>query len=326
MTTGDRKPHWLSWRAEVPPVPWKERFGRDAPLHLEVGFGDGRFTVRRAVEHPDDNFVGVELSGVSVRRALGNLRRSAVTNVRVMKAPAEVVVRRCFGPSTLSSITVNFPDPWPKERHEDHRLLKRSFYRLASTRLVDGGEIRLATDHAPYRDFAVAEAVASACFDVVDADPPAATFETKYALKWKGQGKPLHYVVFRRTRVDDDPHAVPERPHVMPHALFEGAVPRPSTFQKLITRVDGGHVIVHEVATAVGGDRGDERLLFRVTVDEDDLVQQLLVVVQRRERDVIVRLESFGDPIVTQAVRGAVATVTTWVEEQGTARVLERNY
>jgi tRNA (guanine-N7-)-methyltransferase len=132
-----------------------------APLHLEVGFGDGRYTAARALAAPGDDHVGLEVSGTSVLRALRRLRRDGVGNVRILKAPAEIAVRQLFAPGTLSSITVNFPDPWPKERHEHHRLLRVPFFRLAATRVVPGGEIRLASDHLPYVEFARAEAARS---------------------------------------------------------------------------------------------------------------------------------------------------------------------
>jgi tRNA (guanine-N7-)-methyltransferase len=98
-----------------------------------VGFGDGRFTALRAQAAPDDDFVGLEVSGTSVLRALRRMRRDGIRNVRLLKAPAEIAVRQLFAPAALSSITVNFPDPWPKERHEHHRLLRAPFFRLAAT-------------------------------------------------------------------------------------------------------------------------------------------------------------------------------------------------
>ena len=148
----------VAWRRAPFPAPWPAWFGRSAPLHLEIGFGDGRFTVRRALDAPAEDFVGVEVSGVSVRRALGKLRRQRLDNVRLVKGGAQIAVRQLFGPGTLSSVTVNFPDPWPKERHADKRLLRVPFLTLVADRLVEGGEVRLATDHPDNLAFSVAEA------------------------------------------------------------------------------------------------------------------------------------------------------------------------
>lgn len=317
----------VPWRRAPFPAPWARWFGRAAPLHLEVGFGDGRFTVRRASACPEEDFVGMEVSGVSVRRALAKVRADDLHNVRLVKAGAEFAVRQLFAPGSLASITVNFPDPWPKERHAGHRLLRVPFFRLAADRLVAGGEIRLATDHPDYLRNARREAERSGLFDVREADPPPAVFETKYALKWLEQGKPLHYVVFRRN--DRSAPSVPiiERPPIMPHALLRGFPGPDLCFEKQVFEYGGGHVILHEASRSVGGDRGQGRWLIRTTVDEPDLTQQLLVVVQRREGDeAIVRLESFGDPIVTPAVRGAVHGVTEWLLTDGNVRLHARNY
>ena len=315
---------FLPWRRLAHPVDWPEVFGRRAPLHLEVGFGDGRFTAARARAAPDEDHVGLEVSGTSVQRALRRLRRDGIGNVRILKAPAEVAVRQLFAPGALASVTVNFPDPWPKERHERHRLLRVPFFRLAASRLVPGGEIRLASDHLPYVAFARAEALASGVARLVERPAPAEVFETKYALKWRGQGRPLVYQVFV---LDGVGVPVPEplgRHDRMPHALLDGPWPSDVAFDKLVVPATEGHVIVHEAASVVGG---EERWLFRVTVDEPELVQQLLVVAQRRGGgEVIVRLESFGDPLITPTVRAAIGAVTDWFERNAGMRVLARNY
>ena len=335
----------LPWRRLPHPVAWSLAFGRCAPLHLEVGFGDGRFTAARAAAGPAADHVGLEVSGTSVLRALRRLRRERLGNVRIVKAPADVALRRLFAPGSLASITVNFPDPWPKERHARHRLLKAPFFRLAATRLRPGGEVRLATDHEPYAAFALAEAAASGVATPVVRPAPPEVFETKYALKWRAQGKPLHYHVFALdpTRLPVDPTRLPVAPSVLPvgvsglqvdeplgrqdprpHALLAGEWPAEAAFEKLVVPAAEGHVIVHEVARVVGD---ADRWLFRTTVDEPELVQQLLVVAQRRSGgEIIVRLESFGDPLITPTVRSAIGAVTDWLERTSGMRVLARNY
>jgi len=317
----------LPWRRLPFPVDWGRAFGRTAPLHLEVGFGDGRFTVRRARHLQGEDFVGLEVSTVSVQRALARVRREAVPNVRIAKAGAEFALRQLFAASSLASITVNFPDPWPKERHERYRLLRRPFFELAASRLQPDGEIRLATDHPDYLAFAQAEGRANGRYALVDAEPPTAVFETKYALKWRQQGKPLYYQVFRLEQPahEHPPHL--ERPDLMPHAFLTGSFPPADTLSadtKRVVPYADAHVIVHEGAQVLGA---PERWLFRVTVDEPEVTQQLLVVAQRRaDGRVIVRLERFGDPLITAAVRGAVHAVSEWLVEQAGFTVTERNY
>ena len=317
----------VAWRRVPFPVDWVLAFGRVAPLQLEVGFGDGRFTVRRALAQPAEDHVGVEVSNVSVQRAVARVRREGVGNVRVVKAGAAVALQQLFAPGSLASITVNFPDPWPKERHARHRLLRHAFFELAASRLATAGEIRLATDHPEYLAFAQAEAGVGGRYALVSAEPPAAVFETKYALKWREQGKPLYYQVFRLEQPSSTHPTHLERPDRMPHAFLTGSFGDPAGLPARAKRVlpyGDAHVIVHEGWQALGE---AERWLFRVTVDEPELTQQVLVVAQRRSGgEVIVRLERFGDPLITPAVRGAVHGVVEWLTEHAGFAVRERNY
>jgi len=239
-----------------------------------------------------------------------------------------------FAPESLSSIVVNFPDPWPKEKHEKNRLLQDSFFKLAASRLKAGGSINLATDHPEYLAFAQSESQKSALYDMIEAEPPQAVFETKYALKWKTQGKPLFYQVFRYNGKTTPSYPILERPTLMPHALLQGDLPESTSFEKQVLEYADGHVILHEALASFGSDDDDaadnpkEKWLVRVTIDEPDFKQQLLIAVKRRsENELIVRLEPFGDPVITKTTRGAVHAVTEWLLALPTGlRVLERNY
>ena len=333
VTSSDTPGRLLPWRSRAFPLSWEAEFGGFRRLHLEVGFGDGRYTAFRAKEEADAAFVGLEISSTSLRRALKRLRREELDNVRLIKCGAQFAVRQLFAPDSLSSIIVNFPDPWPKERHEKNRLLRTPFFELAANRLLPGGAIRLATDHPDYLQFAKEQAEASELYTLRTEDPPAAVFETKYALKWKKQGKPLYYQVFEYggAETQDYPHL--ERPDQMPHALLTGKLPDSASFEKRVLEYGGGHVILHEASRSLGSDEPEaagpgSRWLLRVTVDEPDLRQQLLVVAKERSKDeVIVRLESFGDPLITAAVRGAVHGATEWLLSLDTGlEVKARNY
>ena len=308
----------VPWRRFRFPIAWDAQFTATGPLHLEVGFGDGRYTVRRAQAAPDERFVGLEISSASLQRGLNNVRKRELHNVKLLKVGAGFAVQHLFAPHSLASITVNFPDPWPKERHEKNRLLRADFFKLAASRLGPGGAVLLATDHPEYLAFARTEAARTGLFGLETTDPPAAVFETKYALKWKTQGKPLFYQVFRYNGAATPDYPILERVNVMPHALLTGQLPPQLSFSKQVTPYAGGHVILHEVLQSLGSDdggtEGGEKWLVRATVEEAELRQQVLVSVRARGAGgLIVGLEPFGDPVVTPVTRGAVHAVTEWL-------------
>jgi tRNA (guanine-N7-)-methyltransferase len=305
----------LLWRNYRFPIAWSEVFGMEADLELEVGFGDGRYTVYRAAREPKTLFVGLEISSASVARALRRVKDAGVGNVRIVKVNAEFAVQHLFAPASLANITVNFPDPWPKERHAGNRLLRAPFFELAASRLKPGGALRLATDHEDYLDFAKREAGVTGRYALEAVDPPEAVFETKYALKWKAQSKGLYYQVFRLMGQLQKVYPVVEN-YAMPHAILSGTLPQTLRFQKTVTEYGGGHVVLLELSRTLGPEELGERLLFRATISEPGLQQQVIVSVRAKAGELVVGLESFGDPVVTKAVKGAVHAVVGWLLAQ----------
>jgi len=318
---------FANWQQYLFPIDWRSSFAHaaDAPagdLHLEIGFGDGRYTAFRAQELPQERFVGVELSGASIHRA--RKRVAALANVKLLKTNAQFAVQHLFAPHSLRSITVNFPDPWPKEKHTHHRLLRVPFLTLAASRLQAGGEVRLATDHPAYFEQARTEALETGLYRLENREPPAAVFETKYALKWRAKGNPLYYQVFARNDTAPPSYPILQRSQVMAHALLTGSLPTEMTFAKIVSEYADGHVILHEVTRSIS----DSQLLIRATIDEHNLRQQVLVSARAKDQDtIIVSLEPFGDPLVTEVCKGAVHAVCEWLMTQSDVlRVRERCY
>lgn len=318
---------FLPWRSVPHPVDWAAQSPSMERLVLEVGFGDGRYLASRAQAERASLLIGVDVSKGSLVRALRRVRRLGVSNARLARVSGHLALKQLFAPKSVDEIIVNFPCPWPKERHSHHRVLNRDFFALAANRLASRGEIALATDDDDYLAFALAEAEASRLFTARLEEPPSLVLETKYAQKWREQGRGVHYVIFARNRAAA-PHAPPwERPRIMPHALLTGTLKPPAAFEKQVAAFGDAHVILHELAASLGGESESARLLLRVTVDEPGIRQQLLVVVQQRSADeVIVRLDTFGEPLMTRAVRGAVHVAAEWLLSNSPLLLKERNY
>lgn len=186
------KAHYISlapfipWRQAERPINWARRFGREALLEAEIGFGSGDFLVRRAQAHPERNLVGVELEWPSVRRALRKIAGAETTNVRLIQADAQVALERLFWPGSLHRVYALFPCPWPKERHARRRLFSRRFLQLLNSRLSEGGQVLVVTDQRPYLAWLLGQ-MPSTGFEVHwQLIPP--RFGTKYERKWHRQG------------------------------------------------------------------------------------------------------------------------------------------
>ncbi len=129
-------------------------FGRDCPLHFEIGFGGGEHLAFRADLLPDHGFIGAEPFLNGVAQALVHLdgdggRSLPIRNVRIHHGDAlEVLARVPDG--ALSFVYLLHPDPWPKARHAKRRMMNPGPVELIARKLKPGGEFRFGTDHPVY--------------------------------------------------------------------------------------------------------------------------------------------------------------------------------
>jgi tRNA (guanine-N7-)-methyltransferase len=286
---------------------------------LEIGFGDGRFTVGLAQRNPQAQILAVEISVGSVLRALKRFKREGLQNVRVYHGEARFALRNLVQPQSLSRVYVNFPDPWPKARHEDNRLLQTGFFRRLSTRLQGGGALYLTTDHQEYWQFAQEQGQASGLFRVETAPPPPETLVTKYALKWKEQNRSFYHAIFSK-QGQAEPWT-PLEVYPMPHALLQGQLPQIQAFDKQIIPFTGGTAVILEAQCSLD----HSGYTFLTHLEEEDLVQQVLIEARPSDKGVFVGLSSFGAPLPTAGVKAAVGWLAEWLEGQG-LKVVQKSY
>jgi tRNA (guanine-N7-)-methyltransferase len=125
-------------------------FGRDLPLAVEVGFGNGEALLELAATHPDRGFLGIEVYPPGVGRLLQRLAARGLENVRVLREDATGVFEERVAEASLAAVYVWFPDPWPKKRHHKRRLLQPPFVAAIARSLAPAGRLHLATDWEDY--------------------------------------------------------------------------------------------------------------------------------------------------------------------------------
>ncbi|MGA3065413.1 MAG: tRNA (guanosine(46)-N7)-methyltransferase TrmB [Tepidisphaeraceae bacterium] len=132
------------------PIVWRELFGNDHPVELEIGMGKGTFLVGQAKTRPDTNFFGVEYARWFWRYASDRLRRNHCLNARTIRAEAFFFLREFVTSGSLAAVHIYFPDPWPKKRHHKRRLIQPAFIAEVRRVLCPAGITRMVTDHADY--------------------------------------------------------------------------------------------------------------------------------------------------------------------------------
>jgi tRNA (guanine-N7-)-methyltransferase len=131
------------------PVRW---FGRQAPLIVEIGSGNGESVAEMAAARPAYDVLAFEVWRPGVASTFLHLEESGATNVRLLSVDAVWCLEHLFGPQQLAELWTFFPDPWHKKRHHKRRLVTPSFAALAASRLAPGADWRLATDWPDYAD------------------------------------------------------------------------------------------------------------------------------------------------------------------------------
>jgi tRNA (guanine-N7-)-methyltransferase len=149
----------VEYRVEIPVgslegiLDWREVFGNNRPVELEIGFGKGTFLREAAQMFPDRNFLGLERANKYFRLVRGRLEKRGLENVRIVRGEAVHFLSHFVPDESLHAIHIYHPDPWPKRRHHKRRLLTRDFLALCLSKLVEGGGIVITTDFEKYFDF-----------------------------------------------------------------------------------------------------------------------------------------------------------------------------
>lgn len=127
-----------------------ETFKREAPITLEIGFGNGDSLAQMAKDAPERDFFGIEVHRPGVGHLLHLVGEYELSNVRAMHHDAVEIINQMIPDDSLDRIQIYFPDPWHKTRHNKRRIIQTEFVALLATKLQKGGVLHLATDWEHY--------------------------------------------------------------------------------------------------------------------------------------------------------------------------------
>ncbi|WP_374978177.1 tRNA (guanosine(46)-N7)-methyltransferase TrmB [Microbacterium trichothecenolyticum] len=154
-------------------------WGREAPLVVEIGSGQGHAIVHAATSRPDTDFLAIEVFRAGLARTMLDADRAGARNLRLVEANAPEVLQHLLPAASVDELWIFFPDPWHKKKHTKRRLVAEGFGAIAARALKDGGMLRLATD---WEDYALQmREVMSAARDFE------ATFEGEWAPRFDGR-------------------------------------------------------------------------------------------------------------------------------------------
>ncbi|THF73062.1 tRNA (guanosine(46)-N7)-methyltransferase TrmB [Cohnella fermenti] len=184
---------------------WRELFGNDHPIHIELGMGKGQFISRMSANNPAINYLGMDMFDELLRigsrkaRTLWKEEKNSeeVPNLFLVRGNVEHL-EEMFEPGELERIYLNFSDPWPKSKHAKRRLTYHRFLDMYKKALNEKGEIHFKTDSLSLFEFSLNSfsdsqlQMKNISLDLHRNGLREDLVLTEYETKFSGQGMPIY--------------------------------------------------------------------------------------------------------------------------------------
>lgn len=175
---------------------WKGVFGNSNPIHLEIGTGKGQFIVGMAEQYPDINFIGIELAKSIIVDAAQKAKASGPKNLLLLNEDANDL-EELFAENEVSTIYLNFSDPWPKNRHEKRRLSFHTFLAQYDRILSENRNLIMKTDNRGLFEYSLVSfsqyglQLEEVSLDLHQLYDPT-NVKTEYEEKFSSKGQPIY--------------------------------------------------------------------------------------------------------------------------------------
>ncbi len=172
-------------------------------LWMEIGFGSGEHLIWQATTNPGVGLIGCEPFVNGVASLLRHIENESASNVLVHDDDARDLLE-ALPDACLEKVFLLYPDPWPKLRHNKRRFVSpENLDRLAAV-LVDGGELRFASDIPDYVRWTLEHVHRQGSFEWTARSPrdwrrrPDDWPQTRYERKALDAGRVPAYLTFKR--------------------------------------------------------------------------------------------------------------------------------
>ncbi len=175
---------------------FKSLFEVDAPICLEIGMGKGDFIIGMAENYPDVNFIGIEKYESVMVRAVQKLESKDLPNLKLIRVDADII--SIIFDHEITTLFLNFSDPWPKKRHERRRLTSEQFLNRYDKIFVGNPHIIQKTDNIGLFAYSLSSlskhgyTLEKVSLDLENEELP--NVETEYEKKFKSKGVKINYL------------------------------------------------------------------------------------------------------------------------------------
>lgn len=171
---------------------WKELFGNDNDIEIEIGTGKGNFIIGKATANPGINYIGIEKYDSPLVSVVKKLEEVYIPNLKIVCFDA-MNIEEIFD-KEVDKIYLNFSDPWPKKRHAKRRLTSPNFLSKYDNIFKKNKVIQMKTDNDDLFEYSK-EMFLEHGYQIEEENTNYFdTFRTEYEEKFIGLGKNINYI------------------------------------------------------------------------------------------------------------------------------------
>lgn len=131
-------------------IDWFSVYGRQAPVVVDLGCGNGRSVLAHAVRRPEANILGVDILPVVIRYATRRANQRGMGHVRFAVIGGRELLEKHTPAGTIDEIHCYHPQPYYRKEEIGKRLITPEFLTLVCRALSPGGQFVIQTDHPAY--------------------------------------------------------------------------------------------------------------------------------------------------------------------------------
>ncbi len=266
--------------------PIEEKLNFKDPL-VEIGFGNGDFTVELARRFPEKPILAVDKWHPGVRALVHKCLNQKLNNLYVFNLDANLFVEYLLKPNQVEAFYFNYPDPFFKKRDIKRRLLKTSFLRWVAFKLKDGGKVYIRTDIEDYYNYILEQLEPLKGIFQIERSFDWKLPTTKYEQKALREGrKPLKLLLIKLKT----PEGLEDR-EVEPLRSVKIENYNPQRVYKNLELKDPKRGYFLKVEETYKGEKVD---LIETFVGEEGFYQQVFIAVYKSPSGFVVRPKSFA--------------------------------
>ena len=278
---------------------------------LEIGFGNGEFTVQYAETNPEIFLYGVEISQSCVLRCAR--RAEGLKNLKIINTDARYMLRELFEDESLEKIIMQFPCPWPGNGNAHRRVTARDFSDGLAAVLKVGGVFEMVSDDEDYsrevwRVLGNHEALEAEEF----LTNPERSITTKYERKWLEQGKNIFKLTFKKVKN----FTVQRRTSQEMHIKIKKQVKQEDI--DALKNLSGKDEDKKSFWKFGKNFTDGEKFLLETLTSDDEFEQKFYINISPRDDGFLIRLDKTSSAFLTPSVRSALNDVPE--------RLMKNNY